>query len=114
MGTHVPCERCSGNSRDPDLEGQTWARTNMSFPTAMDGPSGAKATSEPPASTDTQSQAMDVARHIATNQRSEVLIHGRNGQIRERNSYGNDPCPPRGHPISKQIAEHRAGFRASS
>jgi Uncharacterized protein conserved in bacteria (DUF2188) len=44
----------------------------------------------------TQSEATDAARQIATNQRSEVLIHGRNGQIRERNSYGNDPCPPKG------------------
>ena len=35
----------------------------------------------------TQSEATDAARQIATNQRSEVLIHGRNGQIRERNSY---------------------------
>ncbi len=44
----------------------------------------------------TQSVATEAARQIATNQRSEVLIHGRNGQIRERNSYGNDPCPPKG------------------
>ncbi len=44
----------------------------------------------------TRSEATDAARQIATNQRSEVLIHGRNGQIRERNSYGNDPCPPKG------------------
>ncbi len=44
----------------------------------------------------TQSEATEAARQIATNQRSEVLIHGRNGQIRERNSYGNDPCPPKG------------------
>jgi len=42
----------------------------------------------------TQSEARDAARQIATNQQSEVLIHGRNWQIRERNSYGNDPCPP--------------------
>ena len=41
-------------------------------------------------------RATDAAREIATNQQSEVLIHGRNGQIRERNSYGNDPCPPKG------------------
>ena len=36
------------------------------------------------------------ARDIAINQRSEVLIHGENGRIRERNSYGNDPHPPKG------------------
>jgi hypothetical protein len=44
---------------------------------------------------DTQSGAATQAREIARNQRSELLIHGRNGQIRERDSYGNDPFPPR-------------------
>ena len=45
---------------------------------------------------DTQQQAIDRARDIAINQRSEVLIHGENGRIRERNSYGNAPPPPKG------------------
>ena len=44
----------------------------------------------------TQSEAIDTAREIARNQRTELLIHGRNGQIRERDSFGNDPCPPKG------------------
>jgi hypothetical protein len=44
----------------------------------------------------TQAEAERAARDIAINQRSEVLIHGENGRIRERNSYGNDPFPPRG------------------
>ena len=29
-------------------------------------------------------------------QETELLIHGQNGQIRERSSYGNDPFPPKG------------------
>lgn len=45
---------------------------------------------------DTQAEAAAAAREIAQNQRSELLIHGTNGQIRERNSYGNDPFPPKG------------------
>jgi hypothetical protein len=45
---------------------------------------------------DTQRQANDAASDIARNQGSEVLIHGVDGKIRERNSYGNDPFPPRG------------------
>ena len=45
---------------------------------------------------DTQRQAIDYAKAVAQNQRSEVLIHGKDGKIRERNSYGNDPFPPRG------------------
>jgi len=44
----------------------------------------------------TQAEAIDAARDIAVNQQSEVVIHGRNGQIRARDSYGNDPYPPRG------------------
>lgn len=44
----------------------------------------------------TQAEAIDRARSIAINQKSEVLVHGTNGQIRERNSYGNDPYPPKG------------------
>ncbi len=45
--------------------------------------------------TRTQSEAISSAREIAKNQGSEVVIHGRNGQIRDKDSYGNDPNPPR-------------------
>jgi uncharacterized protein YdaT len=44
----------------------------------------------------TQKQAIDRAVEIATNNRSEVIIHGRDGKIREKNSYGHDPYPPKG------------------
>lgn len=43
----------------------------------------------------TQGQAIDAARDIARNQRSEVVIHRPTGQIRDKDSYGNDPNPPR-------------------
>lgn len=43
----------------------------------------------------TQSDAIDAARDIARNEKSEVVIHGRDGKIRDKDSYGNDPCPPR-------------------
>jgi hypothetical protein len=43
----------------------------------------------------TQKQAVNEGRQIARNSNSELLIHGRNGQIRARDSYGNDPCPPK-------------------
>ncbi len=45
---------------------------------------------------DTQREAFERAREIARKQRSEVIIQGEDGKIRERNSYGNDPFPPRG------------------
>jgi hypothetical protein len=45
--------------------------------------------------TPTQSEAISVATDIAKNQRSEIVIHGRDGKIRDKESYGNDPCPPK-------------------
>lgn len=48
------------------------------------------------ARTSTQAAAIEIATEIAQNQQSELFIHRPNGQIRERNTYGNDPFPPRG------------------
>jgi ketosteroid isomerase-like protein len=39
----------------------------------------------------TQAEAIAAGRKIAQNQSSELVIHGRDGRIREKNSYGNDP-----------------------
>lgn len=46
--------------------------------------------------TATQKEAIEIARSIAINQKAEVVIHGRNGRIRAKDSYGNDPYPPKG------------------
>ncbi len=43
----------------------------------------------------TQQQAIDVGRTAAQAERSELVIHGRDGRIRDKDSYGNDPFPPR-------------------
>lgn len=43
----------------------------------------------------TQKDAIDAARDIAINQRSEVVIHRPDGTIRDKDSYGNDPNPPK-------------------
>ncbi len=48
------------------------------------------------ARTSTQGEAFQIAREIARNQESELLIHRPNGQIRHKHSYGNDPYPPKG------------------
>lgn len=45
---------------------------------------------------DRQSDAINAARQISRNQQSELFIHGTDGRIRERDSHGNDPFPPRG------------------
>lgn len=44
---------------------------------------------------DTQAEAYKIAKEIARNQQSEVLTHGRDGKIRARESFGNDPFPPK-------------------
>jgi len=44
----------------------------------------------------TQSEAIKHGTNIARNNKTELFIHGTNGRIRERNSYGNDPHPPKG------------------
>jgi uncharacterized protein YdaT len=45
---------------------------------------------------ETQREAIDEAKKIAKNQGTELYIHGKDGRIRERNSYGSDPHPPTG------------------
>ena len=44
----------------------------------------------------TQSNAIEEGRHEAIQRHTEHVIHGTDGRIREKNSYGNDPFPPRG------------------
>lgn len=46
--------------------------------------------------TQTQKEAINIARTIARNEQSELVIHGKNGQIRQKDSYGNDLFPPKG------------------
>jgi Uncharacterized protein conserved in bacteria (DUF2188) len=45
---------------------------------------------------DSLREAVQHARRIAQNQQTELYIHGFDGRIRERNSYGKDPHPPKG------------------
>lgn len=44
----------------------------------------------------TQEAATNRAREIARSERSELVVHGRDGRIRQKDSYGNDPHPPKG------------------
>lgn len=45
--------------------------------------------------TDTQKQAINAAKEIAKHQKSEVVVHRTDGRIRDKDSYGNDPQPPK-------------------
>lgn len=44
---------------------------------------------------DSQGWAIERARELAKNQRGEVVIHRPDGRIRDKDSYGNDPNPPK-------------------
>lgn len=44
---------------------------------------------------DTQAEAERVGRPIARAEQTEFYLHGRDGQIRQKDSYGNDPNPPK-------------------
>lgn len=45
---------------------------------------------------ETQGEAEMAGREAARRDRTEFLLHGKDGRIRERDSYGRDPYPPRG------------------
>ncbi len=38
-----------------------------------------------------KADALEAGREIAINQQSELVIHGRNGRIQDKDSFGNDP-----------------------
>jgi hypothetical protein len=52
--------------------------------------------SQPVSSHHTKVNAVNRGEQIARQEKVEILIHGKDGKIQERNSYGNDPFPPRG------------------
>ncbi|MEX1061465.1 MAG: DUF2188 domain-containing protein [Methyloceanibacter sp.] len=56
----------------------------------------AEGASEPLAVFKTQSEAWEKAKSIARKERSAALLHGRNGLIRTRNTYGYNPSRTRG------------------
>lgn len=44
---------------------------------------------------DTQAEAIEAGRRIAQRENLELFIHRPDGRIRDRDSFGNDPYPPR-------------------
>lgn len=43
----------------------------------------------------TQQAAADAGRRLAQQNQSELVIHRPNGQIRDKDSFGKDPMPPK-------------------
>jgi hypothetical protein len=43
----------------------------------------------------TKEKAVNYGRELSKNEKTELYIHKRNGMIQNKNSYGNDPNPPK-------------------
>jgi hypothetical protein len=52
--------------------------------------------SKPTSTHRTQKEAIEQARERSRNQGTELIIHRKNGTIREKDSHGRDPHPPKG------------------
>ena len=46
-------------------------------------------------SDDTEEEADKVARAMAQKDNVELVIHNKDGGISDKDSFGNDPCPPK-------------------
>ena len=44
---------------------------------------------------DRKEDAVDRAREISRNQKTELIVHNRDGKISRSDSHGHDPCPPK-------------------
>jgi hypothetical protein len=44
----------------------------------------------------TQADAKSAGRQLAINNRSELVVHGRDNKIVNKDSFGRDPFPPKG------------------
>jgi Uncharacterized protein conserved in bacteria (DUF2188) len=56
----------------------------------IEGTGGARSTHR------TQAEAATTARRIARQSKTELLIHGRDGKVRDRSTYGHDPRRTKG------------------
>jgi len=74
----------------------------MSKKPVIVGPSGSGrwtlkqgGSSRPVSSHEKQSTAIEKGQRIAKDQKSELIVRGRDGKIRSKDSYGVDKCPPK-------------------
>lgn len=45
--------------------------------------------------TDLKTDAIDYGRQVSKNQKTEFVVHGKDGKIQNSDSHGNDPYPPK-------------------
>jgi len=85
----------------------------------MDGLYGTEGHSRATSTHSSQREAIEAARKLAKDTATELVIHGRDGRIRERDSYASDPLPPRQprkvlYPSSRPTTNREAIRRAVS
>jgi hypothetical protein len=51
----------------------------------------------------TQKEAIEIASGIARDCGGDLIVHGRDGRIRDRDSYGSDPYPPKDRAVRKVL-----------
>jgi hypothetical protein len=68
----------------------TWREDEAKWAVAKEGSSRASSLH------DTKDEAQTAGRASAISEHSELLIHGKDGKIQERNTYKPDPSPPPG------------------
>ena len=74
-----------------------WQRINKSTPSLVRAAGEIRALAHQGSLSSTQKAAAQAAgRKTAINQNAEHIIHNKDGKIGSRNSYGNDPHPPKG------------------
>lgn len=101
-GWYVKRDAASGQFTDVKKDGRPFKSKNQHVvPTdngwAVKGESNARNTKL----FDTKEKAEVYGREIAKNQRSELVIHDKDGKIQNTNSYGNDPAFSRGITIEE-------------
>jgi hypothetical protein len=65
----------------------------------------------------TQNEAILSGRDLARNNEGELIIHGQDGRVRERDRYNSDPLPPKEprkvlYPAARSVADKDAIKRA--
>lgn len=69
-----------------------WVTTRPDGKWQVKGEGNQKAT----AVTNTQKEAINIARNIAINQQSELIVQNKESRIRQKDSFGPDSNPPKG------------------
>jgi hypothetical protein len=55
-------------------------------------------------------EAVEYGKELSRSQGTELFVHGRNGRIQEKNSYGRDPYPPCSPSPNVWVSPHPDGW----